>query len=129
VGGTAPGTGASALTRPGIAVQMFGYLGGMTTYATYHLASPPLVPLACELGTTWMLTAASVLAVLVMSAATVVSVRLWRTGRAIAAATDATADHRTAFLGMTGTILNGLALGIIVLAEVWVHVLDPCLPG
>jgi hypothetical protein len=126
--GAPPGTGEAALTRPGIALQMFGYLGGMTTYAVYHLASPPLVPLACATGSTWMLTAASALAALIMIAATVTSVRLWRTGRAIAAATGATADHRTAFLGLTGTMLNGLALAIILLAEVWVHVLDPCLP-
>jgi hypothetical protein len=126
---TAPGTGAAATTRPGIAWQLFGYLGGMVTYAVYHLATPPLVPLACEVGATWMLTASSAVAVTIMVAALVASLRIRRTGQAIAAATGAAADQRTAFLGLTGTFLNGLALAIVAFAEVWVHVLDPCLPG
>lgn len=120
-------SGLEATTRRGMAWQLFGFLGGMTTYAVYHLVSPTLVPLSCETGTVVWLHAASALAALLIAAALATAVRIWRSGRRMAATSGASTDLRTAFLGLTGIILNSLALAIIVYAELHVPFLDPCL--
>lgn len=145
-GPAGPGPARLGSARLGLGWQVFGFLGGMTVYAVYHLAASPLVPLACEVGSSWMITAASAVAALLIVAAMVVSWRVWRAGRgavpdvasddlsasdvASSAASGAgVSDQRTAFLGFTGLILNGLALAIVLSVEAHVHFLDPCLPG
>lgn len=122
-------SGVEAMTRRGMAWQLFGFLGGMATYAVYHLLSPTLVPLACGTGAMWLLHLASAVAAVLIVAALVTALRIWRSGSRMAATSGATADLRTGFLGLCGVILDSLALAIIVYAEVHLFFLDPCLPG
>jgi hypothetical protein len=118
------GTGDDALTRTGLAWQLFAFLGGMTAYAVHLMGGTALVPLACELGTNLPLSALNwaVIAVAVLAA-----VVAWRMLRATRGATD-TPGRRTAFLGFTGLLLNVLAVWVVLFAEAHVWVLDPCLP-
>jgi hypothetical protein len=122
-------TGDAALTRRGMAWQVFAFLGGMTAYAIHLMGGTALVPFACDVGTNLPLSVLNWAVIAVAAVAAAVAWKLWRTGRAQAAATGSTADQRSAFLGLTGLLLNVLAIAIVLFAEVHVWVLDPCLPG
>jgi hypothetical protein len=121
-------TGRRATTTRGLAWQSFGFLGGMTFYAAWHLIVTALAPLACEIESTWPLTAATVVIAPIIAASTWISWRMWRDGWRVAGEGGALADQRTAFLGLAGFIMNGLALGILLYGELHVWFLDPCLP-
>lgn len=136
-------TGAAATTTGGLAWQAFAFLGGMAAYAVHLMAGSALVPLACELGTVLPISVLSWSMIAVATAALVVGVRIRRGARAEAeavgvdvdatgpesAAGGATATRRTAFLGLAGALLSGLAITAILVVEAHVWVFDPCLPG
>lgn len=122
-------TGKAALTRRGMAWQLFAYLGGMTAYVIHLLVGTALVPFACDIGTTLPLSALNLGVVTVAAVAGITAWRLWHAGRDEVARTGTTAARRSAFLGMAGFLLDVLAIAIVLFAEVHVWVLDPCIPG
>ena len=121
-------TGAAAATPSGLAWQLFAFLGGMVAYAVHLLVGTALVPFACDIGTILPLTALNLVVIAVAFAALATAWRIWRAGRADAQRTRATADARTAFLGLSGLLLNALAIAIVLFAEAHVWTLNPCLP-
>jgi hypothetical protein len=121
-------TGEHALTRTGIAWQMFAFLGGMTAYAIHLMGGVALVPLACEVGTNIPLSALNWAVIAVAAAAAWVSWKIWRRALTEVADSPSTPARRSAFLGFTGLLMNVLAILVVLFAEVHVLVLDPCLP-
>jgi hypothetical protein len=122
-------TGPAALTRRGMAWQVFAYLGGMTAYAVHLMGGTALVPFACDIGTNLPLSALNWAVIAVAAFSGVTAWRIWRAAKVEAAATGSTPALRSAFLGFSGLLLNALAIAIVLFAEVHVWVLDPCLPG
>jgi hypothetical protein len=113
---------------PGTFVQVYGFGGGMTAYALHLLLGLPLVPLSCELGSTWPVHTLTVIAVGgILTSATAALVTL-RAGRAGTRPADPALDLRRVFLGTTGLLLNGLALLTVVYADIPNQILNPCLP-
>jgi hypothetical protein len=121
-------TGAAATTTRGLLWQGFGYLGGMTAYAVHLMGGVALVPLSCEIGTTLPLSALNWAVIAVCALATVVSWKIFTAAKAEVARTGATSARRSRFLGFSGTLMNVLAIVIVLFVEAHVLVLDPCFP-
>lgn len=121
-------TGEEALTRTGLAWQLFAFLGGMTAYAVHLMGGVALVPLACDLGTTLPLSALNWAVIAVAAAAAWVSWKIWRRASEEVSQSPSTPSRRSAFIGMTGLMMNILAIAIVLFAEVHVLILDPCIP-
>ena len=113
-------------TAPGLLVQVYGLLGGMTAYAIHLMAGSALVPLSCELSSTWpnhLLTLAALLAIAGSALAA------WKTTKvATGGTTDDVLDRRFSFLGPVGLLLNGVAFLVVLYAEIPLWFFDPCLP-
>lgn len=105
-------------------VQVTTYLAGSVAYAVHLLAGSALVAAACATGTSWTITALSIVAVVVAAVALASSVGIVRQARDRSGAVA----QRTRYLARSGVVLNALAIVMIVFVEVNVQLFDPCLP-
>ncbi len=121
-------TGEAAVTTRGLAWQLFAYLGGMTAYAVHLMGGTALVPFSCDVGTRLPLTALNVAVIIVCLAALAASWSIWRRASALAAQDGSAVSRRSAFIGLSGVMLNSLAIAVVLFAEAHVWFLDPCFP-
>lgn len=110
---------ARARPVPGALLQTFAFLGGPIAYAAHLLAGATLVTLSCEARTTLPIHLVTLAALGLVTASALA-------GRHVLS--RAQPDSSAWFLAAGGLLLDALAAGLIVFAELPAHLLDPCLP-
>jgi hypothetical protein len=108
---------------PGVAWQVFGFLGGTAAYAIHLFIGLAFVPLSCDVGTTWPIHAATIVSVLAIAGSTATAWWVRRSARRSAPVIQ----RRRWLLGTSGLFLNGLAVMAVVFSDVPSQVLNPCI--
>jgi hypothetical protein len=105
----------------------FGFLGGVLAWIAHLFVAYAAVPLACETGLEIVLYATVVVTVLVALAATLVAWRGWSRTRE-----DPNGDiimQRTKFLTLSGLLMSGLFLLVIIAQSSPIFLNGPCDPA
>lgn len=108
----------------------FALLGGPAAWTAHLLASYPLVPVACDTGTTAPLNALT--AAMALIAAGSAATGWWayrRARRSAASAAGSASESRTGFMAITGLLLGALFTFAIVMEGLPAILQDPCLKG
>lgn len=110
-----------------LAALWFALLGGPAAWTVHLLASYPLVPLACRLGTTTPLNIlTAVTAAIALAAA---GTGGWAYRRARRAGAEGDTGDRATFMALAGLLLALLFTFAIVLEGLPPLLADPCLEG